>query len=132
MWALADAANWYMVYLQFYTGRQGNGVKRGLGPNIVKTLTKLYLNSFHHVFFDNYFTGIDPLLVLKKSNLCSFGTIWVNRKGSSAELKPMVKKGMKDIGESETVQHNNITTSVWQDNQPVTVAPMNSDPAEEA
>lgn len=47
-------------------------------------------------------------------------------------LKPVVKKGMKERGESRTVQDNHLTTSVWQDNRPVTVAATNSDPTVEA
>ena len=97
----------------------------------MKTLTKPYLNSFRHVFFDNCFTRIDLLLDLEKSNLYGCGMIRVNRKGLPAELKPIVKKGMKERGESKTVQHNNLTVSVWQDNRPVTVAATNCDPTEE-
>ena len=98
----------------------------------MKTLTKPYLNSFRHVFFDNFFTGIDLLLDLENSNLYGCGTIRVNRKGFPDVLKPVVKKGMKERGESRTVQDNNLTISVWQDNGPVTVAATNSDLTVEA
>ena len=131
VWALADAANGYMANFQVYTGKQGNGVERGLGANVVKTLTKPYQNSFQHVFFDNFFTGIDLLLDLQHSNLYGCGTIRMNRKGFPAELKPVAKKGMKERGESKTVQDKNLTVSVWQDNRPVTVAATNSDPTKE-
>ena len=40
VWALADATNGYICNFQVYTGRQGDSVERGLGANIVKTLTK--------------------------------------------------------------------------------------------
>ena len=56
VWALADAENGCMANFQVYTGKQGNSVERGLGANVVKTLTKPYLNSFRHVFFYNFFT----------------------------------------------------------------------------
>ena len=55
----------------------------------------------------------------------------MNRKGFPNELKPVVKKGLKERGDSRTVQCHNLTISVWQDNRPVTVAATNSDPTEE-
>ena len=108
VWALADAANGFMANFQVYTGKQGNGVERGLGANVVKTLTKPYLNSFRHIYFDNFFTGIDLLLDLQHSNLYGCGTIRVNRKGFPKELKPTAKKGFKERGESKTVQDENL------------------------
>ena len=35
---------------------------------------------------------------------------------------------MKERGESKTVQSNNLTVLVWQDNKPVTIAATNSNP----
>ena len=59
----------------------------------------------------------------------------INRKGFPSELKPVVKKGMKERGDSKSVQSlrsKNLTVSVWQDNKPVTVVATNSDPTVEA
>ena len=84
-----------------------------------------------HVYFDNFFTGIDLLLDLQKSHLYGCGTMRTNQKGFPSELKPAVKKGMKDRGDSKTLQSEqckNLTVSVWQDNKPVTVVATNSDP----
>ena len=52
-----------------------------------------------------------------------------NWKGFPSVLKPVVKKGMKERGDSKTVQSvqsKNLTVSVWQDNKPVTVVATNS------
>ena len=68
VWALADAVNGFMANFQVYIGKAGNGVERGLGANVIKTLTRRYLDSFLHVFFDNFFTGVD-LLELERSNI---------------------------------------------------------------
>ena len=92
VWALADASNGYMSNFQVYTGRQGNSVEKGLGTNVVTTLTKPYVNSFRHVYFDNFFTSTDLLLELERSNLYGCGTMRINRKGFPADLKPVVKK----------------------------------------
>ena len=119
VWALADASNRYIANFQVYTGKQGNSVEKGLGANVVKTLTKPYVNSFHHVYFDNFFMGTDLLLDLERSHLYGYRMMRTNRKGFPPQLKPIVKKGMKERGESKTQQSDNLTVSVWQDNRAV-------------
>ena len=61
VWALADACNGYITNFQVYTGKQRDATEKGLGANVVKTLTKPYTHSFRHVFFDNFFTSLDLL-----------------------------------------------------------------------
>ena len=88
------------------------------------------MDSYRHVYIDNFFIGID-LLDLEKSHLYGCGTVRTNRKGFPSELKPVVKKGTKDRGDSKTLQSEqckNLTVYVWQDNKPVTVVATNSDP----
>ena len=130
MWALADSENGYIANFQVYTGKQGDSTEKGLGAKVVETLTEPYVNSCRHVYFDNFFTGVDLLLDLQKSHLYGCGTVRTNRKGFPSELKPIVKKGMKERGETKTllsVQSKNVTVSVWQDNKPVTVVATISD-----
>ena len=128
VWALADASNGYMSNFQVYTGRQGNSVEKGLGTNVVTTLTKPYVNSFRHVYFDNFFTSIDLLVELERSNLYGCGTMRTNRKGFPADLKPVVKKGLKERGDYKTYQDKNLTVSAWKDNKVVVIAATNNDP----
>ena len=128
MWALANVLNGYVANFQMYTGKQGDSTEKGLGAEVVKHLTAPYVNSYRHVYFDNFFTGIDLLLELQRSCLYACGTVRINWKGFPSVLKP-VKKGMKDRGDSKTlqsVQSKNLTASVWQDNKPVTVVATNS------
>ena len=102
-----------------------------MGATVVKHLTAPYVNSSRRVYFDNFFTGIDLLLDLKRPHLYSCGTVGTNRKGFPSQLKPVVKKGMKDRGESKTLQSEqckNLTVSVWQDNKPVKAVATSSDP----
>ena len=75
-----------------------------------------------------FFTGVGLLLDLLKSGLYGCGTLWSNRKGFPEDLKPVVKKDMKQMGESQTRQYHNLTVSVWQENKAVTVAATNGDP----
>ena len=121
VWALADACNGYITNFQVYTGKQRDATKKGLGANVVKTLTKPYTHSFRHVFFDNFFTSRDLLDSLKANQLYGCGTIRTNRKGFPAVLKPVVKKGMKEGGDSRTCQTVGLTVSAWQD-KVVTIA----------
>ena len=86
---------------QVYTGKQGNTAVKGLGGNVVTTLTKPYTNTFRYVYFDNFITGVG-LLDLHESGLYRCGTVQTNRKDFPQQLKPIVKKGMKEKGESKT------------------------------
>ena len=67
------------------------------------------------------------MLLNLKSGLYGHGTLRSNRKGFQEDLKPVVKKGMKERGESKTRQHHNLTVSVGPDNTAVTVAATNGD-----
>ena len=41
-----------------YTGKKGSAVEKNLGANVVKTLTKPYINTYRHVYFDNHFSSL--------------------------------------------------------------------------
>ena len=85
---------------------------------------------YHHVYFDNFFSGVDLLIELRRRGLYSCGTLRCNRKGFPDDLKPIAKKGLSGRGESVTRQCDELTVSVWQDNRPVVVIATNSDPTE--
>ena len=128
VWAMSDAKNGYVSEFEVYTGKKANTVEKNLGANVVKTLTKSYIGTFRHIFFDNFFTSIALLLDLLKSGLYGNGTVRTNRKGFPADLKILAKKGLGERGKSKTYQHGNLTATVWQDKKPVPVVATNSDP----
>ena len=130
VWARAEASSGYVSAFQVYTGKQGGTVETGLGAKVVKTLTEDLKGTHRHLFFDNYFSSVDLLLDLHREGLYGCGTLRANRKGFPPQLKPHVKKGFKERGESRTCQSNNLTVSLWQDNKPVTVIATNSDPTQ--
>ena len=130
VWARADASNGYVSAFQVYTGKERNTTEHGLGANVVYTLTEDLHNSYRHVYFDNYFSGVDLLLGLLRNGLYGCGTLRANRKGFPPQLKETVKKGFKERGESKTCQMKNLTVSVWQDNRTVSVIATNSDPTQ--
>ena len=49
-----------------------------LGARVVKTLTSELKGKYHHVYFDNYFTGLEDL---KKDKIYACGTAIKDRKG---------------------------------------------------
>ena len=130
VWARAEASSGYVSGFQVYTGKQGGNTETGLGVKVVKTLTKDLKGSHRHLFFDNYFSSVDLLLDLHRDELYGCGTLRSNRKGFPPQLKPLVKKGFKERGESRTCQSDNLTVSLWQDNKPVTVIATDSDPTQ--
>ena len=122
VWALADSLNGFISQFEVYTGKKANAVEKNLGSNVVKTHTALREH-------------IQACLLRQFLYRCWFvaglygcGTLWSNRKGFPEDLKPVVKKGMKQSGESQTRQYHNLTVRVWQDNKAVTVAVTNGDP----
>lgn len=82
----------------------------------------------HHVYCDNYFSSINLFLDLQRNGIYACGTLRSNRRGFPNDLKPFVKRGLSERGESEVRQNGNLTVSVWQDSKPVTVIATNADP----
>ena len=128
VWAMSDAVNGYMSEFEVYTGRKANAVEKSLGANVVKTLTKPYINTYRHIYIDNFFTSIALLIDLLKCDLYACGTVCTNRKGFPGQLKTLAKKGLGERGRSQTFQHEYLTATVWQNNKPVPVVATNSDP----
>ena len=130
VWTRAESSNGYVSAFQVYTGKQGDTTETGLGAKVVKSLTEDLKDSHRHIFFDNYFSSVDLLLDLQRDGLYACGTLRSNRKGFPPQLKPLVKKGFKNRGDSRVCQSRNLTVSLWQDNKPVTVIATNSDPTQ--
>lgn len=109
VWMRADALSGYVSAFEVYTGRKADSVEKGLGANVVKTLTEELQNTFRHIYFDNFFSSVDLVLDLYRLGLYSCGTLRTNRKGFPVALKNPAKKGFKDRGQSETRQVGNLT-----------------------
>ena len=92
VWVLGDSANGYFSKFQVYTGKQDTR-ETGLGEHVVKTLTKGLEKKNHHVFFDNFFTGVRLLEDLQEDGILGCGTVRCDRKGMPPDLKkPVLKK----------------------------------------
>lgn len=117
VWMCADTLNGFVCNLQVYTGKQdGSVTEHGLSYRVIRELTRLFLNKYHHVFCDNLFTSI-PLacdLLRDKTYLC--GTIHSNRHGFPSMLSP-TRADVKALrkGELKFCRRGNLVASVWKD-----------------
>ena len=57
VWVLADSVSGYFSRLEVYSGKQNDRVETGLGSRVVRSLSADFQGKYHHVIFDNYFTG---------------------------------------------------------------------------
>ena len=86
----ADSASGYISHFEVYQGKVGDKPEKGLGANVVMRLTESISGRYHHVYFDNYFTGIDLLLNLLKKDTYACGTMRSDTRGFPTRLKAHV------------------------------------------
>ena len=84
---------WFCVTTLSLHRQKGNAVEKHLGARVVKTLTETYVNTFRHIYFDNFFTSLGLLIDLYKSGLYGCGTMRSDRKGFPQQLKSVAKRG---------------------------------------
>ena len=118
--------------------------KEPLGDRVVKHLVKPFLNAWHRVFFDNYFTSVALMTGLFAAKTLACGTVRNQRKGLPEDMKAKtcVKKPgetrrwykkfeteekvelQRDDGEritvSQTVHTGNLQAIAWYDKRKVT------------
>ena len=93
VWALADE-NGFFSRFEVYKGKK-NGVEHSLGARVVKDLTKDFQGSWHHVYFDSFFTSKELLCNLESKRIYGCGTARKDRRGFPAELK--TKKAQLEV-----------------------------------
>ena len=87
VWVLADGVSGYFSRLEVYSGKQTNRAETGLGSRVVKSLTTDFHGKYHHVIFDNYFTGYNLLEDLLEVGVYGCGTAQKDRRGFPQQLK---------------------------------------------
>jgi len=70
----------YVCEFQIYTDKAESSEKQ-LAAQVVKELTRELVGKNHHIYFDNFFTGVDLLFSLKKEKIFACGTVRSNRTG---------------------------------------------------
>ena len=128
IWMVADSDSGYVMKYSVYEGKTGNRVEKGLGGKVVMALTEKMHHRYHHVYFDNFFTGIDLLLNLIRSGTYGCGTMRADRKGYPSSLKPFVKKGFPSRGDRRMARNGNVSMVLWQDTKAISCASTNADP----
>lgn len=101
-WVRADASG-YVCEFQVYTGKTESTEKQ-LGARVVKDLTRELVGNNHHVYFDNFFTGVDLMVSLKKDKIFACGTVRQNRSRLPKSSIPdkQMNHGQSDFRTSNT------------------------------
>ena len=84
---LCDSLSGYCLDFDIYTGKDRVPSARGLGFDVVSGLINRYLNKFHHVFYDRFFSGLPICEYLLRNNTYCSGTIMLNRRGLPMKAK---------------------------------------------
>ncbi|XP_050465086.1 piggyBac transposable element-derived protein 4-like [Cataglyphis hispanica] len=114
LWVLADKSG-YCYRFDVYTGKVGNQVTKNLGEKIVNTLTSDLVENEHRVYFDNYFTSVNLLEILKSKQINACGVVNKMRK-----YLPSFSINMKNRGEYESfISDTGIMATKWIDNKAV-------------
>ena len=119
VWVRADSLNGYICQFAVYVGKEGERVEVGLGQKVVEKLTRKLVGGQYHIYYDNFFTGAELAQNLPADGIYSCGTILSKRKHIPEDLKPHIKKGLKERGDythtetkfKEVLQ--SITTAPW-------------------
>lgn len=130
IWMLADSNSGYITNFKVYEGKTGGVAEKGLGASVVLSLTEQVQKKYHHIFFDNFFTGINLMLDLLRRGTYSCGTMRSDRKGFPPSLKPVLKKGFPNRGDYKQERNGNLSVVVWQDTKAITCASTNTAPDE--
>lgn len=128
IWMRADSDSGYVSKFEVYEGKKSNKVEKGLGGSVVMRLTEEIHKKYHHIYFDNFFTGVELMLNLLRCGTYSCGTMRSDRKGFPSTLKTIVKRGLPNRGDFVTAQNGNLVMTVWQDTKAICCASTNSDP----
>ena len=95
---------------------QGRKVVEGLGYRVVMDLAQPYLEEYHHLYFDNFFTSVALMerLLTMKTYACA--TLRLNRVGLPPEIR---KCKLKKKGQTMVRQKGNLVATVWYDKRQV-------------
>lgn len=125
-WVRADESS-FVCEFQIYTGKTETTEKQ-LGPRIVKDLTRELVGKGHHVYFDNFFTGVELMIDLKKDTIFACGTVRSNR--SRLPKSEIPDKKMSHGQYEYKTSNTGIRWIRWMDKKPVHFLSNYHDPCE--
>ncbi|XP_043463998.1 piggyBac transposable element-derived protein 4-like [Leptopilina heterotoma] len=117
IWVRADEDG-FVCQFQIYTGKEKNSKKEdNLGKRVVIDLTRTLIGNYYRVYLDNFFTGMELMMSLKKDKILGCGTVRVNRKGLPKDHQPdrKMKRGDSEFRSCSS----GIGWVKWKDNKAV-------------
>lgn len=110
LYVLSHAQSGYILNFEIYDGKT-KPVQVSTYPNpavTTETVLRLLkdagcLDKGHHVYMDNYYTGVDLFEELKSRDTLACGTVRSNRSRLPAACKSVPKKGKKALKRGEAV-----------------------------
>ena len=91
VWVLADALNGYFCDINPYVGATTGQACKQLGIKVVISLTTPLFGHYHHVYMDNYFSGISLYQTLLDNKTYACGTIQSKRVNFPTDIMTDVK-----------------------------------------
>ena len=83
LWCLCDSNTGYCVAFRVYCGSdREQGVNLDLGYKVVMSLMRDYLQKYHHVYADNYFTSVHLANALLQAGTYLCGTTRATKRNS--------------------------------------------------
>ncbi|KAK3741427.1 hypothetical protein QZH41_003983 [Actinostola sp. cb2023] len=127
-WMAADSGNAYVVNFSVYLGREDQAPRiHGLGYDVIMKMARPYLNKFHHLFFDNFFSSTRLVEHLQLQNTYACATVRPNRK----DLPVCAKNKLKQPGELVVQQKGTVLYTKWHDKRDVNFISTNVSPFEQ-
>lgn len=115
VWMLCEKSG-YVYKFSVYTGKVGDSVQKNLGESVVLNLCTEIEGSYHHLYFDNYFSTYSLLVELKIKKILACGTVQANRKHlPSLKEDRNLKRGEYDWRVSDT----GVSFMKWKDKKSV-------------
>ena len=120
LWVLADSSNGYTYDFEVYSGKGSPVSKNGLAYDVVMRLCQHLKGQGYHVYFDNFYTGVQLVKDLLAMKLLSCGTLQTCRKAVPAAFKNTKMFARGPRGSMRWKREGNLLFLQWLDNKPVT------------
>lgn len=124
LWCLCESNTGFLYNVDIYTGKKAF-VQHGLGESVVLKLAAPLPSKGIELYFDNFFTSLKLLDILKQNDIMACGTIRSNRKYMPKNFIP--DKSMKR-GDISHFTSEGISVVKWLDNRAVFAATNFLDP----
>ena len=116
VWKICDAKTAYVLNFDVYTGAEDGKVTKNLASRVAMRLTEHYRGNGRVVIMDNYFSSVPLFLDLLFTSTYACGTIRPRQKHLPELFR---EKKVREQGDQEFWQSDNLVATIWQDRKPV-------------